>query len=100
MKINKSLTRTKVTIIGATRKGGQDVMIYSSDIDREEKDLSAAIDVCCEDLKDALKKELGVEEVKVPEKKASNKSSKASTKKLDDEFLYESLAKDPSDTVK
>jgi len=86
MKLNKKLSKGKVSVVVGTQKDDSDHLVSSKDISRNEQDLESKIDKILSELKEELKVELGISE-------RGRHESKASTEKGLDHFLYESLSK-------
>ena len=86
MKLNKKLSKGKVSVVLGTQKGDSDHMISSKDISRNDKDIESKIDEILNELKEELRAELGLSEERVHQVKASQQKGL-------DHFLYESLSK-------
>ena len=86
MKLNKKLSKGKVSVVIGTQKDDFDYLVSSKDISRSERDLESKIDKILSELKEELKEELGILEM-------DRQESKASTEKGLDHFLYESLSR-------
>tara|TARA_R110000824_G_scaffold80277_1_gene201939 strand:+ start:144 stop:416 length:273 start_codon:yes stop_codon:yes gene_type:complete len=86
MKLNKKLSKGKVSVVVGTQKGDSDHLVSSKDISRNERDLESKIDEILNELKEELKVELGILEM-------DRQESKASKEKGLDHFLYESLSR-------
>ena len=85
MKLNKKLSKGKVSVVVGTQKDDSDHLVSSKDIRRNETDLERKIDDILSEIKEELKIELGIKSDKKHE-------SKASEQKGLDHFLYESLS--------
>ena len=86
MKLNKKLSKGKVSVVVGTQKDDSDHMVSSKDISRNERDLESKIDEILNELKEELKVELGIS-------RRGSQEAKASQEKGLDHFLYESLSK-------
>tara|TARA_R110000824_G_scaffold29534_1_gene98234 strand:- start:707 stop:973 length:267 start_codon:yes stop_codon:yes gene_type:complete len=86
MKLNKKLSKGKVSVVVGTQKDELDHMVSSKDISRNEEDLERKIDKILSELKEELKVELGIS-------RRGHQEVKASQEKGLDHFLYESLSK-------
>ena len=86
MKLNKKLSKGKVSVVVGTQKEESDYMVSSKDINRNQNDLEAKIDEILKELKEELREELGL-------KSDAQKVAKASTPKGLDDFIYQSLSK-------
>ena len=86
MKLNKKLSKGKVSVVVGTQKDDSDHLVSSKDISRNEQDLESKIDKILSELKEELKAELGICE-------RGRQESKASKEKGLDHFLYESLSR-------
>tara|TARA_R110000824_G_scaffold148660_2_gene318547 strand:- start:1490 stop:1756 length:267 start_codon:yes stop_codon:yes gene_type:complete len=86
MKLNKKLSKGKVSVVVGTQKEDGDYMVSSKDISRNQNDLESKIDEILKELKDELREELGL-------KSDVQRESKASTAKGLDDFMYQSLSK-------
>ena len=86
MKLNKKLSKGKVSVVVGTQKDDSDHLVSSRDIRRNDTDLESKIDEILNELKEELKIELGISTEKRQESKASRGKSL-------DGFIYESLSK-------
>ena len=86
MKLNKKLSKGKVSVVVGTQKDDSDHLVSSKDISRNERDLESKIDEILNEIKEELKVELGIS-------RRGRQEAKASKEKGLDHFLYESLSK-------
>jgi|TARA_R110002051_G_scaffold314406_1_gene391507 hypothetical protein len=91
MKLNKKLSKGKVSVVVGTQKDDSDHLVSSKDISRNDTDLESKIDKILNELKEELKVELGISE-------RGRHESKASKEKGLDHFLYESLSRSSQKT--
>ena len=86
MKLNKKLSKGKVSVVVGTQKDDSDHLVSSKDISRNERDLESKIDEILNEIKEELRVELGIS-------RERTQQAKASQEKGLDHFLYESLSK-------
>ena len=86
MRLNKKLSKGKVSVVVGTQKEELDHLVSSKDISRNDRDLESKIDEILSELKEELKVELGIST-------KGRQEAKASREKGLDHFLYESLSK-------